>query len=203
MTCYIFSPTKQFIMYSTKPVYEWYAVYTRVHHEKKIFQLLQEKNIESYLPLIKTMKQWSDRKKWIEEPLFKCYLFVKVSYLEYFKVQNIPGVVNYVCFGGIPQKIPETQIENIKTLISQKREDIVITRENIMEGLKAEVIFGPLKGLKGEVVQICGQSNILIRLRAMNCCLYIKISKDEIKVLKSAEANNEQTVSKKVLKSCK
>lgn len=176
-------------MYLKKPVYEWYAIYTRVHQEKKIYSILMEQNIECYLPLIKTLKQWSDRKKWIEEPLFRCYLFVKVSYVEYFNVLTIPGVVNYVCFGGIAQKIPVIQIENIKTLMSQKQEDVVLTREDITKGIKAEVVFGPLKGLKGEIVQICGQSHILIRLQAMNCCIHIKISKDEIKVLSSEKAD--------------
>ena len=118
-------------MYLKKPVYEWYAIYTRVHQEKKIYSILMEQNIECYLPLIKTLKQWSDRKKWIEEPLFRCYLFVKVSYVEYFNVLTIPGVVNYVCFGGIAQKIPVIQIENIKTLMSQKQEDVVLTREDL------------------------------------------------------------------------
>lgn len=166
-----------------KPIYAWYAIYTKVNQEKKIFSNLKEANIECYLPLSKSLKQWSDRKKWIEEPLFRCYLFVKVSYIEFFNVLSSTGVVRYVSFGGSPQTIPDSQIENIQTFIEQAEKDMVLTRKHIAKGAKAEVLYGPLKGIKGEVVHICGQSRILIRVESMGCCLYTNISRDEIKLL--------------------
>lgn len=60
------------------------------------------------------LRQWSDRKKWIEVPFFRNYIFIKVSRKEFFNVLSIPGVVNYISFGGNPQKIPADQIKNIK-----------------------------------------------------------------------------------------
>jgi len=166
-----------------KPTYEWYAVYTKINGEKKIQANLQEQNIECYLPLRKTLRQWSDRKKWVEEPLFRSYIFVKASHIEFFDVLSVPGVVCYVSFGGRAQPIPEFQIENVKTFVKQKEKEIILTRENIERGLKAEVLIGPMKGVQGEVVQICGQYRILIRVESMGCCLYANISKDEVKFL--------------------
>jgi len=172
-------------MYLKKPTYEWYAIYTKVNQEKKIQSLLVEQNIDCYLPLTKSLKQWSDRKKWIEQPLFRCYVFVRVSNIEFFKVLHTYGVVNYVSFGGKPQTIPNLQIENIRTIIKQQEKEVVLTKEHIAKGVKVEVLHGALKGIQGEVVQIRGQSRILIRLEMMGCCLYTNISKNEIKLLNS------------------
>ncbi len=166
-----------------KPKYEWYAVYTKVNAEKKILKNLEEQKIECYLPLIKSLRQWSDRKKWIEEPLFRSYVFVKVSHVEFFDVLAIPGVFSYVSFGGRAQPIPEFQIENVRKFVKQEEKEIILTREIIEQGLKAEVLSGPLKGVQGEVVQICGQYRMLIRIESMGCCIHANISKNEVKFL--------------------
>lgn len=162
--------------------YKWYAIYTRANNEKKLFYNLQEKNIECYLPLRKVMKVWSDRKKWVEEPLFKCYIFVKVSYKEFFQVLNTSGAICYVSFGGQAQSIPESQINHIKTFLSQGDREITLTHERIQKGILVEVLCGSLKGIKGEVVNIHGHTRLLIRIDSLNCSLYANISKDEVKL---------------------
>lgn len=168
-----------------KPEYLWYAVYTRPNAEKKIYTYLQNNNIKSYLPLKKTLRQWSDRRKWIEEPLFRCYIFVNVSNREFFKVLEIPGTVKYVSFGEKPQVIPEDQIDYIKILVKQEEREIFISQDNIEKGKKVEVVYGPFKGMKGEVVKIQGNYRIVIRLDAIGSCLYANINKEEIRLDKN------------------
>jgi transcriptional antiterminator RfaH len=170
-----------------KPIYAWYAIYTKPNAEKKILTLLEEQEIECYLPLKKSLRQWSDRKKWIEEPFFRCYLFVKVSHIEFFKVLEIPGTVKYVSFGGQPQTIPEEQIENIKIFIAQEEREIFLSRENIEKGKNVEVLIGPFKGLQGEIVKIQGNYRIVIRIETLGCNLYANIMRDEIKIIKKKE----------------
>jgi len=85
----------------------WYAVYTRSRTEKQTQELLLRSGIEVYLPLVKNLKQWSDRKKWVEEPLFRSYLFVHISPAEYYDVLNIPGAVRYITFEGKAVAIPK------------------------------------------------------------------------------------------------
>lgn len=165
-----------------KPIYQWYAIYTKANGEKRLFSSLREMEIECYLPLKKVLRYWSDRKKWIEEPLFRGYIFAKVSYKEFFKVLNAPGVVCYVSFGGKAQPIPEVQINNIRTMVEQTEQEVTLTYKNIKRGQMADVIYGPLKGVQGEVVEIYGQERILIRLESLNCSLYANISKEEISV---------------------
>ena len=171
-----------------KPNYQWYAIYTRANAEKKLFDNLQEKKIECYLPMRRTQKMWSDRKKWVDEPLFRCYIFVKVSYIEFFSALNTPGVVCYVSFGGKAQAIPENQINNIRRFLAQIDHEVTLSYERIQKGVNVEVLYGSLQGIKGEVINVCGQSRLLIRIDSMNCSLYANISKDEVRILEEKPA---------------
>ena len=166
-----------------KSNHQWYAVYTKANSEKKLFHKLQEKNIECYLPTTKVLKYWSDRKKWVEEPLFRCYLFVNVSYKEFFTVLNTTGVVCYVSFGGRAQAIPENQINNIKMFLSQSDREITVSHEQIQRGVSVEVLNGSFKGIRGEVINVLGQSRLLIHIDSMNCSLYANIEKEEVMLL--------------------
>jgi len=174
-----------------KPNYQWYAIYTRANAEKKLYNNLKANNIECFLPTRKVSKSWSDRKKWVEEPLFKCYLFVKVSYKEFFTALNTTGVVCYVSFGGKAQAIPESQINDIKTFLSQDERDITVSYERIQKGISVEVLHGSLQGVKGEVINVSGQNRLMIRVDSLNCNLYANISREEVRVL---EEENVQKV---------
>ncbi len=77
-------------------ILNWYAVYTRPRWEKKVYNLLLERKMEAYCPMNKVRKQWSDRVKWVEEPLFKSYVFVKVAEEELTTVRMVNGIVNFV-----------------------------------------------------------------------------------------------------------
>ena len=170
-----------------KPIYKWYAVYTKVNQEKKIFKWLKEDRIECYLPLRKVLRYWSNRKVWIEEPFFRCYLFVYVSHIEFFRVMSIPGVVRYVMFGGQAASIPDQQVDHVKRLVDQQEREIYISAVNLKKGQHAEVLFGPFKGMKGEVLRVCNNYRIIIRINTLGCNLSANISRDEIKVLKSLQ----------------
>jgi transcription antitermination factor NusG len=159
------------------------VIYTKTNREKRIYENLRNENIECFLPLKKTLRQWSDRKKWIEEPLFRCYIFVKVSNKEFFNVLTVPGVIYYVSFGGKAHSIPERQIIYIERFVCQQEKDIILTRERINKGSQAEIIAGPLKGVRGEIVQTNSQSRILIRIESLGYCLQANVSQEEVKIL--------------------
>lgn len=172
-----------------KQNYQWYAIYTRANGEKRLFEYLREKNIECYLPMRKILKYWSDRKKWVEEPLFRCYLFVKVSNKEFFNALNTPGAVCFVSFGGKAQSIPEIQINNIKTFLSQNEHEVTLSYERIQKGVNVEVLQGTLKGIRGEVTNIYGQTRLVIRIDSMSCSLHVNISREEVRLLEERTAN--------------
>ena len=89
---------------------KWLAVYTRPRWEKKVNQLLSEKGVESYCPLNKVRRRWSDRMKIVEEPLFKSYVFVKVNDEDRSVVRMTAGVINFVYWEGKPAVIKEKEI---------------------------------------------------------------------------------------------
>ena len=103
----------------------------------------------------------------------------------------------YISFGGKPQSIPDDQITSIKTLVKQNEIDLTVSKENLKKGNKAEVLVGPLKGLKGEIVEISGQYRILIRIETMGFCLHANISREEVKVLESEPESDEESSSPK------
>lgn len=97
---------------------KWYAVYTYPRHEKKLSKQFETNGIECFCPLNKVEKQWSDRKKVVFEPLFQSYVFVRVKQIEFSKVRNTTGVLNFVYWQGKPAVIQDNEIETIKNFIA-------------------------------------------------------------------------------------
>ncbi|MBW4890078.1 UpxY family transcription antiterminator [Mucilaginibacter sp. HMF5004] len=161
-------------MLSTQNTYSWYPVYTNPRAEKKAFDQLNKKGIETYFPTQKTLKQWSDRKKWVEEPLFNSYLFVKISEKEYTDVLQTNGVCRFVYFSGKASFIPEQQINNIKLLTSNAIPFEIID-PGYKKGEKVRVKTGPMQGLTGELIDFRLQKKMLIRLEHISHALLVEI----------------------------
>ena len=98
---------------------KWFALYTKPRWEKKVNQLWTDKGVECYCPLNKVKRKWSDRTKTVEEPLFKSYVFVKVSEEERTKVRLTNGVVNFVYWNGKPAVVREKEIQTIKLFLDE------------------------------------------------------------------------------------
>jgi len=150
----------------------WYAVYTKPRREKKIYDQLLRERIEDFLPMRTIVRQWSDRKKQISEPLFSCYLFVFISMKDYFRVLNLEGVVRYVTIEGRAVKIPDKQIMLIRDLLDQKI-DIEETAEPIPIGSQVEIRSGFLNGIRGELVDFAGRKRVIIRMEEIKKTLFI------------------------------
>ncbi len=160
--------------------YKWYAVYTKPRHEKKLSLELTKKGITNYCPLITTVKQWSDRKKTVEEPLFKSYIFVNVSEEEYYNTLNTTGAVKYVSFGGKASPMRDEQIEAIKRVLENKI-DFTVSSEAFEIGQKVEVDYGALQGTKGEIVSYSGNNYLLLRIDNIGYSLLVKVPATKLK----------------------
>jgi len=164
--------------------YKWYAIYTRSRSEKKLYDELVEKGVECYLPLKRELRVWSDRKKWVESPLFTSYVFVRVSEREYYDALSSTWAARYVCFGGKAVPIPETQIAALKLFLADNKRNVELTSDSMKKGDQLEVTIGPLKGVQGELVQLRGKHRIVLRFISLGCCVHADISLDEVKRLK-------------------
>lgn len=158
----------------------WYALYTKSRTEKKAAQELTNKGIETYLPLEKKLKQWSDRKKWIEEPFIRSYVFVNIDTSELQKALNTPGVVTVIRFSGKPAPVQEQQINIIKSILSSN-EVYEISAETFEPGEKVEITHGKLKGLLGEMVYHLNKYKVLIRIESINQNILVRINPSDLK----------------------
>ena len=139
---------------------QWYVLYVNVKHEKKVFNKLCEQKIEGYLPLVKTVKQWSDRKKSIEEPLFTGYVFVKLLPHELDKPLYIKGVLNYLCFGKQKAIVQPSEIDSLKYL-TQNGYNLSIDEGNIKIGSKVKLLLSSFKDKTATVQSINNESAIV------------------------------------------
>lgn len=155
--------------------YRWYPVYTRSRAEKKAYEELLRKGITAYLPLKKTLKQWTDRKKIIEEPLIKSYLFVYISAKEYAEVLMTNGIARFIYFSGEVASLPEQQIEALKLLLATES-DLEVFEYDIKPGEKVIVKAGPFKGMLAELVSIRNKQRIVLRLEQMGFAISINTS---------------------------
>lgn len=153
---------------------KWYAVYTNPRAEKQVRDRLLEAGVEVFLPLQKTYRIWSDRKKLVEVPLLSSYVFVKVVPLEYPRVYQASGVVKFVTFEGQPASIPQKQIDNLKLLINSDAE-IEVTSEKFEKGDNVEVIRGSLVGLTGELIKTGPHSRVIVRIDRLDQNLIVNI----------------------------
>ncbi len=159
----------------------WYALSTKARHEKKVYERLLLKKVESYLPLQTINKKWSDRYKIVEEPLFSCYIFVKMALKNRVQILQTDGVVRLVNFNGIPATIPESQLNAIRLLLKQKKEIQRISY--LTPGQKVEVTQGPLKGVNGVLVNVKNKHRLVLRLDSIMQAISVDIDHRDIKVV--------------------
>jgi transcriptional antiterminator RfaH len=155
---------------------KWYAIYTRPRAEKLVYDRLTEMEAEVFLPLQKTYRIWSDRKKLVMKPLLSSYIFVKTCGREKAEIVRINGVVKYISFEGKAVSIPESQINNLRLLVNSDAH-IEVTTEQFGEGDKVEVMHGSLCGLTGELIRIGGQNRVIVRIDRLDQNLVLKIPK--------------------------
>jgi transcription antitermination factor NusG len=160
----------------------WYAVYVKSRSEKKVAAELQALAIDHYLPLQKILKKWSDRKKWIEEPLFRSYIFVQIDPSDYYNVLNLNGVVKYITFEGKAVPVPEQQIEAVKFYLNEKDPELV-EDHNWEKGQRVEIISGSLIGLKGELVEVRGKHMVSVEIEAVGRNILLKIPKNKLSMI--------------------
>jgi len=132
---------------------KWYVIYTKPRWEKKVHRLLAEKGLENYCPLNKVRKKWSDRMKTVEEPLFKSYVFVKVSEDEQTKVRMVNGVINFVYWLGKPAIVKEKEIGAIKKFLNEY-ENVQAERLILQEDMKVRIQQGAFMDQEATIIKV-------------------------------------------------
>jgi transcriptional antiterminator NusG len=133
---------------------KWFVFYTKSRHEKKVRDLLQGRGYTVFLPLQKVLRQWSDRKKRVEVPLFNSYIFVHIPEHRIIEVLQTPGVAWVIRHNGRPAALRQCEYDMIVRFLQTGLLIEVLPQEKVEKGDWVKIMDGPLRGLEGRVTKV-------------------------------------------------
>lgn len=160
----------------------WFAFYCKSRHEKKSAEILDKQGFPVFLPLQTVLRQWSDRKKKVEEPLFKGYLFVECAENELFRICAVPGIVAPVKIAGRYGYLRPDEKVGIERLLATGiyAEPVQL---DLREGDRIEITEGPMKGLQGTCLSEAGQAYFLLEIDSLKLSLRVRIAAGALRKL--------------------
>ncbi|MBR9861701.1 UpxY family transcription antiterminator [bacterium] len=155
---------------------DWKVIYTGSRQEKKLAERLKNRGIPVYLPLYKKLSQWSDRKKWVEMPLFNGYLFVNPSDVQRDQVLQEKGAVAYLRFNGEDALVKAKEIQTIENILNSGYSmEGMSTPEDFESGDQARVLEGPLKGQIVDVIRRNNEEMFLVSFDTLGQSIKISL----------------------------
>lgn len=156
----------------------WRVIYTKPRHEKKVTEQLSRLAVDAFLPTVKSLRKWSDRKKYIDAPLFPSYVFVNLQNdHNYVNTLDIDGVLYYVKSGNQVARVSAAIIDHIR-LIVNKGLEIEVTAEYFQSGKCLLIRDGPFTGFACEVVQYKGKEKILVRIDLLQRSILLNLPQE-------------------------
>src|SRR5690606_1686940 len=162
--------------------HQWYVMYTAPRSEKKVEQRLKEKGLEVYLPIVEEIRQWSDRKKKVQRPLFNGYLFVHTTKDKLWESLQVSGAVKFVNFAGEHATVRDSEIETLKRVIATGLA-VEVETTAIEEGQQVRILGGPLEGFQGECVQKGNKDYFIIRIPSINQSMLVNVPQKFLEVV--------------------
>lgn len=162
-------------------VQNWYVVRTTVRSEKKVYERLVNDGFEAYLPIVNTIKIWSDRKKKVALPLIASTLFVKTSPENLRQVYPHQGVSSVLTHLGKPAIVKEFEINNLRILLEEDSLNNLETTNRLTKGETVQVIRGPFQGLIGTAVQTNDRFRLVIELQSLGTGFVMNIPKSFVR----------------------
>lgn len=156
----------------------WYAAYTHARHEKKVAQQLEQRGIEHFLPLYRSVRRWKDRRKELDLVLFPGYVFVRVPASQRLRVLQLPGVSRFVTFNGQPAALVGNDIEALRNALAYGVHAEHHPYLNV--GRRVEVVGGPLAGARGILVRYKTNARIVISIDAIMRSVSVEIDEADI-----------------------
>jgi transcription antitermination factor NusG len=160
----------------------WFALQVIPRHERKVDAILQYQNYGHFLPMCRARRNWSDRIKIIEQPLFPGYVFVRSRSSNRGKICGIPGVVRIVSFGGRPCSVPDSQIEVLQRIGDAMR--YICPAPYLAVGQKVQIVTGPLVGIIGIIGQLKKRGRLIVSVDLIMKSVAVEIDESEVAPLK-------------------
>src|SRR5215469_3601518 len=159
-------------------VARWYAAYTFANHEKKVREQLEQRSVESFLPVYESVRRWKDRRVRLQLPLFPGYVFVRLALRDRLRALAVPGVARLVGFGGRPTVVPAEDIEAIRTCLERNRD--VQPHPYVRCGQRVRVLSGPLAGFSGIVVRQKNRTRLVVSFDVLERSVSIELEGTEV-----------------------
>ncbi len=166
----------------------WYALYTRSRHEKKVYDQLLEKDVETFLPLTRELRQWKDRRRWVEVPLFNGYVFINIDLRYKLTALQTHGAVRLVSFGGEPTMIPDWQIEQLMQVLSNT--ETVEPEDYLKIGDLVTITQGPLRGVQGYLREKRGEWRLSILVDGVYQSASFVVERGIVEKVETTETEN-------------
>jgi len=155
------------------------ALYTRPRHEKRVAEQLSENGVEHYLPLVRTQRQWSDRKKWVEEPLFRSYVFVFGDAGQRYRAVQTHGTVGFVRFGDRPAVVREEEIDTIRRVLREGR--VIESCDMPRPGDEVEIRRGPFAGVRGVLETLQGEHRLVVSIPSIRQGIRFNVAREDVR----------------------
>ena len=163
---------------------KWLVVKTKANAEKKVMERLSLREVEVYLPLYTTLRQWSDRKKKIQKPLISSTVFAFMNEEERKELRNVVGVSGLLYFLGSPAVVREEEISAMKQLLNDGVYESVEFSPTFIEGQEVEITGGDFKGLQGIVVEEVNAQKVVIALQGLGAQVVFTLKKGAVKIVR-------------------
>src|SRR5208283_5186041 len=161
----------------------WYAAYTSANHEKKAAAEISRRGVESFLPLYRTVRRWSDRRVELQMPLFPGYVFVHLALRERLRVLLVPGVAKLVGFGGLPAALPDEQIEALRAGLDKQM--LAKPHPYLVAGRRVSIVRGPLCGAQGVLVRKKSVFRVVLSLELIMRSVAVEVDAADVEPLPS------------------
>lgn len=159
----------------------WFALRVKPNYEKPVSATLRGKGLEEFLPLHRSRRQWSDRVKVIDMPLFPGYLFCRLNMENRMPLFTTPGFLYIVGIGKIPHPVDDSEIAAIQSVM---RSGLATTPwPTLIVGQKVRLQQGPLRGLAGIVTKAANRHRVYVSVTLLQRSISVEVNPDWVEVI--------------------
>jgi transcription termination/antitermination protein NusG len=189
--CYRESGTSRYVAAIDHYRPRWYVIHTRSRHEKRVSEQLEIKQVEVFLPLYRSRRNWNGRNATVDLPLFPGYLFVHIPLAERLSVLNVGGVAGLVSFQGAPVPLPDLELERMRTCFSLKTAEPV---PYFQPGNRVRIVAGPLAGLEGVILRQNGQMRFVLSIDLILRSVAVNVDACDLELVAPVEAEGAESL---------
>jgi transcriptional antiterminator NusG len=153
---------------------QWFALTVKHQHERRVEEVLRGAGVDTFVPLYRARRQWSDRVKDLQAPLFPGYIFSRFPWRDRARIMSMPGVVRIVGFAGLPTPVTEQEIDGVRAALASKL-PLGPWPYLLEAGRRVRIEHGPLRGLEGTLLREAGCLRLVLGVELLQRSLAVEV----------------------------